>query len=79
MFVGGAAMLLEDAREDELETCRRLVGMLERAASLLELVGASLDPRKPFVRVGEELENPELSTSPWSAPATGSTTVRSGR
>jgi heat-inducible transcriptional repressor len=61
LFVGGAAMLLEDAREDELETCRRLVGMLERRASLLELVGASLDTRKPFVRVGEELHNPELT------------------
>jgi heat-inducible transcriptional repressor len=60
-FVGGAAMLLEDAREDELETCRRLVGMLERRASLLELVGASLDTRKPFVRMGEELQNPELT------------------
>ena len=61
LFVGGAAMLLEDAREDELETCRRLVGMLERRATLLELVGASLDSRKPFVRVGEELHNPELT------------------
>jgi heat-inducible transcriptional repressor len=33
VFVGGAAMLLEDAREDELETCRRLVGVLERRCS----------------------------------------------
>jgi heat-inducible transcriptional repressor len=61
LFVGGAAMLLEDAREDELETCRRLVGMLERRATLLQLVGASLDTRKPFVRVGEELLSPELT------------------
>jgi heat-inducible transcriptional repressor len=61
LFVGGAATLLEDAREDELETCRRLVGMLERRASLLELLGASLTTRQPYVRVGEELHSPELT------------------
>jgi len=60
LFVGGAATLLEDARADELETCRRLVGMLERRATLLQLLGASLGTRQPYVRVGGELHSPEL-------------------
>ncbi|MDQ4029808.1 MAG: heat-inducible transcriptional repressor HrcA [Actinomycetota bacterium] len=60
LYVGGAAGLLGDARADELEACHRLVELLERRATLLELIGEVLEPRRPFVRVGEELENPAL-------------------
>jgi heat-inducible transcriptional repressor len=60
LYVGGAAGLLGDARADELEACHRLVELLERRATLLELIGEALEPRRPFVRVGEELENPAL-------------------
>ena len=34
--------------------------MLEKRAALLELLGEALDPRRPFVRVGDELEHPAL-------------------
>ena len=48
-------------REEEFASYRRLLEILEQRAALLELLGGSLDPRRPFVRVGEELEHPELS------------------
>jgi heat-inducible transcriptional repressor len=60
LFVGGAATLLDDLRGDELAAYRQLVEVLERRAALLEVLGRSLDPRRPFVRVGGELENPAL-------------------
>jgi heat-inducible transcriptional repressor len=60
LYVGGAAGLLGDARADELEACHRLVELLERRATLLEVIGEVLEPRRPFVRVGEELANPAL-------------------
>jgi heat-inducible transcriptional repressor len=60
LYVGGAASLLGDARADELEACRRLLEALEHRAALLETLGESLEPRRPFVRVGDELDNPSL-------------------
>ena len=60
LFVGGAASLLSEARADELEACQRLLEVLEKRASLLELLGRALEPRRPFVRVGEELAHPAL-------------------
>ena len=61
LYVGGAAGLLDDVREDEFASYRRLLEILEHRAALLELLRGSLDPRRPFVRVGAELEHPELS------------------
>jgi heat-inducible transcriptional repressor len=52
VFVGGAAALLGDARGDELETCHRVLEVLEQRAAALELVGRALAPRRAFVRVG---------------------------
>jgi len=60
LFVGGTASLLEDVRMDELGAYRRLFEVLEKRAALLEIVGEALDPKRPFVRVGGELENPPL-------------------
>jgi heat-inducible transcriptional repressor len=60
VFVGGAASLLDDARAEEREACQRLIAMLEKRAALLTLIGAALEPRRPFVRVGDELDNPAL-------------------
>jgi heat-inducible transcriptional repressor len=60
VFVGGAAGLLGDARAEELEACQRLLEVLEERASLLEVLGAVLDPRRPFVRVGADLDHPAL-------------------
>jgi heat-inducible transcriptional repressor len=59
VFVGGAANLLADARREEREAAQQLIGALERRAALLEIIGEALDPKRPFVRVGDELE-PEL-------------------
>jgi heat-inducible transcriptional repressor len=60
LYVGGAATLLDDVRGDELNTYRHLLEALERRAALLELLGRSLDPRRPYVRVGDELQHPAL-------------------
>jgi heat-inducible transcriptional repressor len=62
LFVGGAASLLESARGEELEAYQRLLEALERRASLLGLVSRALDPRRPFVRVGLELEHSDLQS-----------------
>jgi heat-inducible transcriptional repressor len=60
LFVGGAASLLSEVRADELEACQRLLEALEKRAAILEMLGERLGSRRPFVRVGEELENPAL-------------------
>jgi heat-inducible transcriptional repressor len=60
LFVGGAASLLSEVRADELEACQRLLEALEKRAAVLEMLGETLGSRRPFVRVGEELENPAL-------------------
>ncbi len=60
VFVGGAAGLLGDVRADEREACRHLLEMLERRAALLELLGETLDLRRPVVRVGDELDSSGL-------------------
>jgi heat-inducible transcriptional repressor len=60
LYVGGTAGLLEDLRSEELDAYQRLVEVLEKRAALLEVVSQALDPRKPFVRVGPELEHPAM-------------------
>jgi heat-inducible transcriptional repressor len=60
LYVGGGADLLHDARDDELGIYRQVLVTLERRAALLEILGEALDPRRPFVRVGGELEHPDL-------------------
>jgi len=57
LFVGGAAELLEDVRGEELDSYRRLLELLEKRAAMLEVLGETLDPRRPFVRLGHELES----------------------
>ena len=47
-------------RPDELVAYQRLLEVLETRAAALELLSEALDPRRPFVRVGPELENPAL-------------------
>ena len=60
LFVGGAAGMLGELREDELEACRRALHVLERRAAALELIGQSLHSTRPLVRVGGELRDPGL-------------------
>ena len=61
LYVGGAAGLLDGVRNGELQSYQTLLEILEQRAALLELLRGSLDPHRPFVRVGAELEHPELS------------------
>ena len=61
LYVGGAADLLGEVRNDELEAYRSLFELVEKRAALLQVLGdASLDARGPFVRVGRELAHPAL-------------------
>jgi heat-inducible transcriptional repressor len=60
LYVGGAAGLLEDLRGEELESYQRLLEVLEKRAALLEVLSQTLDRRRPFVRVGPELDHPAL-------------------
>ena len=61
LYVGGAAGLLVDARAEDIGTYKSLLEVLEKRAALLDVLAEVLDPRRPFVRVGEELEHPALS------------------
>jgi heat-inducible transcriptional repressor len=60
LFVGGAAGLLDDVRADELAAYRHVLALLEQRAALVEILNQELAPNRPFVRVGEELEDPAL-------------------
>jgi heat-inducible transcriptional repressor len=60
LYLGGAADLLEAARDDELDLYRHVLVTLERRAALLELLGEALDPLRTWVRVGGELSHPAL-------------------
>jgi len=60
LFVGGAAGLLEDVRSEELGPYRHLLEALEGRAALLDVLAQTLGPRRAFVRVGDELDIPEL-------------------
>jgi heat-inducible transcriptional repressor len=60
LYVGGAAGLLDDASADELDAYRRLFEVLDKRVAMLELLGGMLESRRPFVRVGAELDNPAL-------------------
>ena len=61
LFVGGAAGLLDEVRDDEVTAYRGLLELLERRRVLLDVLAEALDPRRPFVRVGGEIGNPALN------------------
>jgi heat-inducible transcriptional repressor len=56
LYVGGAAGLLEDLRTEEIRAYRSLIDALEKRAALLDVLAQSFDARRPFARVGDELE-----------------------
>jgi heat-inducible transcriptional repressor len=60
VYVGGAASLLEELRVEELSAYQDLLQFLEQRAALLDVIARALDPRRPFVRVGDELAQPKL-------------------
>ena len=60
LYVGGTAGLLEEMRTEEIGAYRSLMEALEKRAALLDVLAQRLDPRRPFARMGEELEQPGL-------------------
>jgi len=56
LFVGGAAGLLDDLRTGEITAYRSLIEALEKRAALLDVLAQTFDARRPFARVGDELE-----------------------
>lgn len=60
LFVGGTASLLDELRTEEIGAYRSLMDALEKRAALLDVLAQRLDPRRPFARVGEQLEQPGL-------------------
>ncbi|HXV03357.1 MAG TPA: heat-inducible transcriptional repressor HrcA [Gaiellaceae bacterium] len=60
LYVGGAANLLGEGRSEDLLVYRPLLEALEQRAGLLALLGEALGREGLFVRVGVELEQPQL-------------------
>jgi heat-inducible transcriptional repressor len=61
LYVGGAADLLGEVRADELDAYRNLFELVEKRAALLQVLGEqSHELRRPFVRVGRDLDHPAL-------------------
>jgi len=60
LYVGGAAGLLDDLRAGEISAYRSLIEALEKRAALLDVLAQSIDARRPFARVGDELESSGL-------------------
>lgn len=61
LYIGGTAGVLDEFRADELRLYRRLLEVLEQRAAILELLRAGLASKRPFVRVGADLEDPDLA------------------
>jgi len=74
LYVGGTAGLLEDLQGQELDSYQRLLEVLEKRAALLEVLSQALDPRRPFVRVGPELDHPGLQNLSLVGASYGLTT-----
>src|SRR4051812_26428798 len=60
LYVGGTAGLLDEMRSEEIGAYRSLMEALEKRAALLDMLAQQVDPRRPFARVGEELDQPGL-------------------
>jgi len=61
VYVGGAAGLMDELRSEDVGAFRSLLEVLERRAALLDHLRATLDSKRPFVRVGSELEDPAFA------------------
>jgi heat-inducible transcriptional repressor len=73
VYLGGATELLESARTEELDLYRHVLVTLERRAALLEILGDVLDPRRAFVRVGGDLDDPAFQDAALVGAAYGLT------
>ena len=81
LYVGGAAGLLDDLRAEEIGAYREPDRGRSRSAPRCSTCSrSSLDPRRPFVRVGDELEQPGAARArARRRDATASRTTRSAR
>ena len=61
VFVGGAAGVMDEIRAEDVGVFRNLLSALERRAALLDLMRATLDSKRPFVRIGSDLDDPALT------------------
>lgn len=61
VYIGGTAGLMDEFRREDIGAFRELLEMLERRAALLDLLRATLDSRRPFVRVGSEFDDPAFA------------------
>jgi heat-inducible transcriptional repressor len=61
VYVGGAAGAMDEFRSEDISTFRSVLEAVERRAALLDHMRATLDSKRPFVRVGSELEDPALA------------------
>ena len=60
VFFGGAADAIPSLLGDNVYAARRLLELLDERAAMLGLLRETLDSKRPFVRVGHELEEHEL-------------------
>lgn len=61
VYVGGTAGVMDEFRSEDISAFRSLLAALERRAALLDLMRATLDSKRPFVRVGSEFADPEFA------------------
>lgn len=61
VFVGGAAGVMDELRVEDESVFRNLLLALERRAALLDLMRATLDSKRPFVRIGADLDDPAFT------------------
>jgi heat-inducible transcriptional repressor len=62
LYVDGAHRLLSEYRFQDLSQLNRLMELLERRVSILEVLSAALNAREAYVRIGEENTEPALRT-----------------
>src|SRR5215471_10390427 len=74
LYVGGAAGLLDDLRAEEIGAYRSLIDALEKRAALLDVLARSLGMRRPFVHVGDDLEDSGLHSLALVGATYGSAT-----
>lgn len=60
LYVEGAGRLLRDFGIDDVGELNELMEMLERRVTMLGVLGAALDERDVYVRIGRENETPAL-------------------
>ena len=52
---------MDEFRAEDISAFRGLLEALERRAALLDLMRATLDSKRPFVRVGSEFDDPAFA------------------